>query len=110
MKLLHYGQIWKIIEQDNLMHRQKDTSSFLKIELDRVSRETGLISSVRGYGTHLAFDSDHADVMHRFLLKSGINISMCGPRTFALRPSLTLNPTDAAQLRETIKYYSPNHE
>jgi len=98
------------MQQANLLHLQKDTSSFLKIELDRISRETGLISTTRGYGTHLAFDSDQAGVLHRFLLKSGINLQMCGPRTFALRPSLTLSPTDAAQLRETLRYFSPNHE
>lgn len=108
--LLNYGQIWRVIAQENLLHLQKDTSSFLKIEIDRMARETGYISTTRGYGTHLAFDSDHAGLLHRWLLKTGINIRMCGPKTFALRPSLTLGVYDAAQLRESLKYYSPNHE
>lgn len=56
VKLLHYGQIWNIIAKQNLLHLQSDTSSFLKIELERVGRETGLVRDVRGYGTHLAFD------------------------------------------------------
>jgi 4-aminobutyrate aminotransferase/(S)-3-amino-2-methylpropionate transaminase len=110
VQLLHYGQIWKSIEQRKYLHTLKDTSSFIKIELDNIARETGTISPVRGYGTHLAFDSDHSHVLHRWLLKSGINIQMCGPKTFALRPALTLNCYDAAQLRESLKYYSPNHE
>lgn len=108
--LLNYGQIWRVIAQDNLLHLQKDTSSFLKIEIDRMARETGYLSTTRGYGTHLGFDSDYAGSLHRWLLKSGVNITMCGPKTFALRPSLTLNVFDAAQLRESLKYYSPNHE
>lgn len=108
--LLNYGQTWRVIAQQNLLHLQKDTSSFLKIEIDRMAKETGYISTTRGYGTHLGFDSDYAGSLHRWLLKSGINITMCGPNTFALRPSLTLNVLDAAQLRESLKYYSPNHE
>ena len=91
-KLLHYGQIWKTIESENLLHLQKDTSSFLKIELDRVSKETNLISKVRGYGTHLAFDSDQGRCLHNWLLKSGINITTSSTNTFVLRPSLTLSP------------------
>ena len=109
-KVLHYGQTWKIIENEGLLDYTKDTSSFLKIELDRINRESGLISKSRGYGTHLAFDSDQADVLQRWLLKSGINMMKCGPRTLALRPSLTLGVRDAAQLREAINHFSPNFE
>jgi 4-aminobutyrate aminotransferase / (S)-3-amino-2-methylpropionate transaminase len=41
VKLLNYGTIWKVIEGKDLLGLQKDTCSFLKIELDRVARETG---------------------------------------------------------------------
>jgi 4-aminobutyrate aminotransferase-like enzyme len=58
--LINHGLTWKTIQNQNLLHWQKDTSSFLKIELDRVQKETGLISDVRGYGTHLAFDCESA--------------------------------------------------
>ena len=64
--MLNYGLTWKIMGQNRLLHWQKDTSSFLKIELDRVSNETGFIDNVRGYGTHLAFDcanEELADIM-----------------------------------------------
>ena len=37
VSLLRYGQMWKIIEKQNLLHLQKDTSSFLKIELNRMA-------------------------------------------------------------------------
>lgn len=80
--LLNYGLTWKIAASDDLLHKQKDTSSFLKIELDRMSQETGLFSTVRGYGTHLAFDcatSETADSMQRWLFRSGINVLKCGP-------------------------------
>jgi 4-aminobutyrate aminotransferase-like enzyme len=33
-----------------------DTSDFLKIELNRVKAERGLIANVRGQGTFLGFD------------------------------------------------------
>jgi len=56
-KVLNYGKTWEIVADQNLLQLQKDTSSFLKIELDRIGRETGIIDGqVRGYGTHLGFD------------------------------------------------------
>ncbi len=56
VKVLNYGAIWATVDYDNLLHLQKDTSSYLKIELDRFGREVGITGPVRGYGTHLAFD------------------------------------------------------
>ena len=56
VKVLNYGQIWETIENQDLLHLQKDTSSYLKIELDRFGRDVGITGPVRGYGTHLAFD------------------------------------------------------
>ena len=56
VKVINYGLMWDTISKKNLLHWQKDTSSFLKIELERMGRETGLISNIRGYGTHLGFD------------------------------------------------------
>ena len=91
----------------------KDSSSFLKIELERVSKETGIISDVRGYGTHLAFDAetaDSADLLQRWLLRSGINVLKCGPQTFGLRPSLDLRIDDAAHLRESLLHFHPEFE
>jgi len=37
VKLLTYGQTWKIIENSSLLDLNKDASSFLKIELNRVA-------------------------------------------------------------------------
>ena len=54
--LINYGLTWDIMENNDLLHKQKDVSSFLKIELDRMAKETEFISTTRGYGTHLAFD------------------------------------------------------
>lgn len=56
-KLVQYGKTWEYIEAHDLVHKLGDTSSFLKIELERVGRETGCLHTVRGYGTHLAFDT-----------------------------------------------------
>ena len=113
IKLLNYGTIWKVIESQDLLHDQKTTSSFLKIELDRVGAEKGLISNVRGYGTHLGFDFANertAQSVQRWLFKSGIHALMCGPKTMALKPSLTLGVQDGAVLRDALIHYHPNHE
>jgi len=55
--LLNFGQTWKIIANSGVYDSLRDTSSFLKIELNRVAKETGLIGNVRGQGLYLAFDS-----------------------------------------------------
>jgi hypothetical protein len=43
VNVLNYGKIWDIIKKQDLLHNQKDTSSFLKIELGRIEENTGLI-------------------------------------------------------------------
>ena len=72
----------------------------MKIELDRIGRETGLMDGcVRGYGTHLGFDLQNeevADSLQRWFFATGIQALKCGPRTIALRPSLTLGVFDCA--------------
>ena len=35
-KVLNYGKTWEIVADQGLLQLQKDTSSFLKIELDRI--------------------------------------------------------------------------
>lgn len=57
INVLNYGKTWGIVDKEDLLHLQKDTASFLKIELDRIGKEKGFIDGpVRGYGTHLGFD------------------------------------------------------
>lgn len=109
-KLLAYGEIWRIIEHKNLFHWQRDTSSFLKIELERVGNETGLVKNLRGYGTHLGFDCPSSGSLQRWLYKTGFNLHKCGPNTFGLRPSLTLNPKEGAEFRKSLFHYHPNFE
>ena len=111
--MLNYGLTWKIMGQNNLLHWQKDTSSFLKIELDRVANETGFIDNVRGYGTHLAFDcanEELADIMQRWLFRSGIHVLKCGSKTLGLRPALDLSVQDAAHLRDSLLHFHPDFE
>jgi hypothetical protein len=35
-KLLYYGQLWKIVNKYNLLGIQQDSSSYLKIYLDKI--------------------------------------------------------------------------
>lgn len=109
-KLLKYGETWSTIQSQDWLALQKDTASFLKIELARVGKETGNIdpSTIRGYGTHLAFDVDDSYLAQRWLWRNGINVIKCGPNTIGLRPSLTLGCYDAAHLRNAMFHYNPN--
>ena len=109
-KLITYGRTWEVIEKDSLLDLNKDTSSFLKIELERVGRHTGLISNVRGYGTHLGFECKDAAHVQKWLMRGGLNLFLCGPSTFALRPSLYLGVHEAKLLRDQLMHYSPNFE
>ena len=73
-----------------------DTSSFLKIELNNISRDYGWIENIRGNGTYLGFDcgeADETDNLQNWLLKSGIHVARIGPKTLGLKPSLVLGPS-----------------
>ena len=107
-KLIKYGYVWDKIEAHNLLHYSHDTSSFLKIELERVGKQTGEVHNVRGYGTHLAFDTSDGYLVQRWLWRNGINVGRCGPNTIALRPALTLGVYDAAHIRDVLFKYHPN--
>lgn len=107
-QLTAYGKTWDTIAAENLLHKLGDTSSFLKIELARVGRETGDVHNVRGYGTHLAFDCSDGYLLQRWLWRNGINVTRCGPNTISLRPALILGCYDAAHLRNTLFKYHPN--
>lgn len=111
VKLLNFGLTWKYIQKKNLLSYVGDTSTFLKIELNRVQRERGLISNVRGNGTFIGFDTpstEVADSLQRYFFRSGINLLRCGALTFGLRPALILGPKQAAILRDNLLYYHPN--
>ena len=80
----------------------------MKIELERVGKETGIVSDIRGYGLHLAFDCPDGELLQKWLFRNGINVARCGPNTMALRPALILGHYDAAHLRNTMFKYHPN--
>jgi acetylornithine/succinyldiaminopimelate/putrescine aminotransferase len=70
-----------------------DTSTFLKIELARASKDKGFIHDVRGQGTFIGFDVEDpriAESMQQWFLHTGLHIMQSGPTTFGLRPSLLL--------------------
>ena len=73
-KLTAYGNTWETIANENLLHKLGDTSSFLKIELERVGKEMGDVHPVRGYGTHLAFDCSDGYLLQRWLWRNGIRL------------------------------------
>lgn len=111
VKLLNFGVTWKYILKKNLLSYVQDTSTFLKIELNRVEKEKGIIQNVRGYGTFIGFDVENAEVgetMQKWFFRSGINLLRCGDQTFGLRPALILGPKQGAILRDNLLHYSPN--
>ena len=100
------------MQERELLKLVWDTSTFLKIELNNIERDTGLINDVRGNGTFLGFDitdPEQTDSMHKWLLKRGIVTAKVGPSTIGIRPALILGPSHAANLREAIKSFHPNH-
>lgn len=91
----------------------QDTSTFLKVELGHIERDTGLIGNVRGNGTFIGFDAydqHSADSIQKWCQKQGILLTRSGPKTFGLRPALILEPKHAAHLREALSAYHPNHD
>lgn len=113
VKLLNFGTAWKEMQYRNTLQYVHDTSSFLKIELNNIQRDNqGIISNVRGNGTFIGFDasdSNMADLIQHWLLKSGVSVLRTGTASFGLRPALTLDCKDAAHLRQALKYFDPNH-
>ena len=108
--VLLFGNTWRYIQRKNLLNYVNDTSTFLKIELDRVNRQNGAASNIRGQGTFLGFDVPNewqAAKIQVWLQRQGIHLLRCGPTTFGLRPSLLLGPKQASHLRDGLMYYSP---
>lgn len=68
-QVITYGLTWKEVHRKELLELVQDTSSFLKIELGNIERETGLIENVRGNGTFIGFDvvSEDTDSVMRWL-------------------------------------------
>ena len=91
----------------------QDTSSFLKIELGNAARDKGHIFNVRGNGTMIGFDRKNkaaADSMQSWLLNRGIVVARAGPASLGVRPALICGPQHAANLREAVRAYHPNHD
>ena len=67
--VLNFGLTWKDAQANNLFELVNDSSTFLKIELNRVANTTGTIDNIRGMGTYIGFDvnGDRADSMIRWL-------------------------------------------
>jgi len=109
-KVQQFQILWQNIQYYELLDLVQDTSSFLKIEIIRAAKEKGFISNVRGQGNFIGFDVDErlTDNFQHWLLKSGIHLIKCGPKSYGLRPALILGPTHAANFRESILNYHPN--
>lgn len=83
----------------------QDTSSFLKIELGNIERDTGLIRNIRGNGTYLGFDCKDEETttsVQHYLNKVGIQVARIGPHTLGLRPALICGPTHAADRKSVV--------
>jgi 4-aminobutyrate aminotransferase-like enzyme len=110
VKLVNFGLTWKFVQKKNILNYVQDMSSFMKIELIRVGKEKGHISNVRGYGTYLGFDlasEQNAELMQKWLFRTGIHMLRCGPTTFGMRPALILGAKECAIVRDNLWHYSP---
>ena len=80
--------------------------------MGNAARDYGYISNVRGLGTAIAFDckdADSTDSMQNWLLKRGIVVARVDVNSLGLRPAMILGPTHAANLRQAVRDYHPNH-
>ena len=110
-QVLSFGVAWRYMQRRGLLELVLDTSSFIKIELENAARDKGYIANIRGNGTAIAFDClGMADSMQSWLLKRGIVVARVGPDTLGLRPALILGPSHAANLRDAVRSYHPNHD
>lgn len=83
----------------------------MKIELNRIGKvNKGLVENVRGYGTHLAFDTERPDSLQRWFFRTGMSVQKCGPSTISLRPPVNLSVHDAAEFRRSLENYHPNFD
>jgi len=94
-RLLHFAEIFKIIDRDQVYHLQNDTHQFLKIELARVARENewGIVNNLRGNGLHLGWDTntvDTANLLEAWFYKANIRVPRLGAKTFVLRPAVNM--------------------
>ena len=110
-KIEQYNKAWRAAQKYNYLERIVDTGSFLKIELERLSKDAGRIGDVRGYGGFLSFDVESVETaqkLEQWFQRQGLQLFRCGPVTFGLRPALSLVPRQAAALKYALKHYSPH--
>lgn len=93
-----------------LLEAAQNTGTFLKTELNRVQKEAGRISNVRGLGTFIGFDADDSAKVLRWLNNNGINIHSTGDHSIGIRPSVTLKPRHCKNIRDELFHYSPHAE
>ncbi|EME26983.1 4-aminobutyrate aminotransferase [Galdieria sulphuraria] len=112
LRMLQLHVIANVIEKENLLTRVSDTGNFVKMELERISRETPfLVANVRGSGTFLAFDMPNAATRDQLLFEmrqKGVQMGGCGEVTIRLRPPLIFKQQDANILIETLELVLKN--
>ena len=109
-KIVAFKAIASYIKKKSLLEKVEDTGSFIKAELDRVNKKRNLFSNLRGQGTYLGFDVEDSEAalhLQTHLIRSGILVSIVGPHTIGLRPSLLLLPMHAGHLRDAMIDYNP---
>lgn len=96
-----------MIARDKLLNRVKDTQAFLKVELERVSRQTDYFGNIRGYGTFIGFDVKPEKIhkLQKFLHQGGVYANITGTHSIGLTPALILEPKHAAPLRDVMKMF-----
>jgi acetylornithine/succinyldiaminopimelate/putrescine aminotransferase len=85
----------------------RDTSVFIKTELERVRKSKETITAVRGYGTMLGFDvkDNKAAKLQKFLHQGGVYTVQQGQHSIHLTPALILEAKHAAHLRDTLGWF-----
>lgn len=107
LNLIRYRTIQEVMKKKDLMWKVGDSSTFMKIELERMRKKNPFFSRVRGYGNFIGFDMDGGKTkkFQHFMLKSGVYTSVVGAETIGIRGSLVLEPKHLPALRDSIAYF-----
>ncbi|XP_049866569.1 4-aminobutyrate aminotransferase, mitochondrial-like [Pectinophora gossypiella] len=98
-KLILLEKIIETINKENLLDVVKKSGEILMNGLLKMEKDmSGLINSVRGRGTFIAYDckdGETRDRLNRILKEKGVISGPCGDKSIRLRPALTFQPKHA---------------
>ncbi|HLR76837.1 MAG TPA: L-lysine 6-transaminase [Balneolaceae bacterium] len=89
--MVRFGQILKVIEEENLVENAAETGAYLQDKIDDLENEFVSITNSRGKGLFCAMDLPDAetrDALVEQCIENGLMILGCGEKSIRFRPPL----------------------